>query len=86
MQACALAYLSDLSTALWALAPDARIGPSLDHALWFHRPVRLDDWVLMDLWPRSVHASRGLYAGAIFDRRGTLAASLHQEMLVRELA
>src|SRR5215203_1899485 len=46
--ACVLTYLSDISTGMSALpGADSRTGTSLDHAVWFHRPIRLDDWVLI---------------------------------------
>jgi acyl-CoA thioesterase II len=84
VHACALAYVSDIGTGLSVLESDeAAPGPSLDHALWFHRPVRLDDWVLMDLAPRTVAAGRGWYTGAVTTRDGALAASLVQESLFR---
>lgn len=84
MHACVLTYLSDIFS---GLAPvenaDVSCGPSLDHAVWFHRPVRLDAWVLMDLVPQTVAAGRGWYTGTIHTRDGTLAASLTQETLFR---
>jgi acyl-CoA thioesterase-2 len=84
VHACALTYLSDIGTGLSVLESDeAAPGPSLDHALWFHRPVRLDDWVLVDLAPRTVAAGRGWYTGAVTTRDGVLAASLVQESLFR---
>jgi acyl-CoA thioesterase-2 len=82
--ACALTYLSDLSTGLGGLADDTTVsGSSLDHAVWFHRHVRLDDWVLMDLVPHSVAGGRGWYTGSVYGADGVLAASLAQEMLFR---
>jgi len=84
VHACVLTYLSDIGTGLSALPDDeAAPGPSLDHALWFHRPVRLDEWVLMDLVPRSVSAGRGWYTGTLHSVDGTLAASFVQETLFR---
>jgi acyl-CoA thioesterase-2 len=84
VHACALTYLSDISTGLFGLegARDST-GPSLDHALWFHRPPRMDDWVLTQLVPSTVARGRGWYTGAIYDRRGELLASLAQESLYR---
>ena len=58
-------------------------GPSLDHAVWFHRSVTVNQWVLLDLYPVSVAGARGVYVGTIHDRAGTLAASLAQEKLLR---
>jgi acyl-CoA thioesterase II len=56
---------------------------SLDHAVWFYRPVALDDWVLMDLQPESTAAGRGMYTGRMFGKDGTLAAGIAQESLFR---
>lgn len=85
VQACVLTYLSDLGSGFIGLTvpgvPPG--GPSLDHAIWFHRALDLNDWVLMDLWPMSAAGSRGLYLGAIWDRAGTCGATLAQESLLR---
>jgi len=84
MHACVLAYLSDIGTGLSAFPQDeAGAGPSLDHAVWFHRPARLDDWVLMDLHPRTVSGGRGWYTGSVLTADGTLCASFTQESLFR---
>ncbi|MCU1594531.1 MAG: Choloyl-CoA hydrolase [Frankiales bacterium] len=84
IHACVLTYLSDISSGLAGL-PQAgqQAGPSLDHAVWFHRPARLDDWVLMDLVPQSTSGGRGWYTGSIYDQTGTLLASVAQESLFR---
>jgi acyl-CoA thioesterase II len=82
LHACALAHFSDLYTGLPAIpGTNDRGGPSLDHALWFHRPVNMNDWVLMDLNPVSTGRGRGHYSGTFFDRRGTLVATMAQEVL-----
>ncbi|MDL4817482.1 acyl-CoA thioesterase [Actinomadura opuntiae] len=84
LHACVLTYLSDISSGLTALHDgNARSGSSLDHAVWFHRPVRMDEWVLMDLVPLTVASGRGLYSGTIHTRDGALVASLTQECLFR---
>ncbi|MCZ2860543.1 acyl-CoA thioesterase [Blastococcus sp. VKM Ac-2987] len=84
VHACVLAYLSDIGTGLSALPEDeAAPGPSLDHAVWFHRHARLDDWVLMDMVPRTVSGGRGWYTGSITTPGGVLAASFTQETLFR---
>jgi acyl-CoA thioesterase-2 len=84
VHACFLTYLSDISTGLAALHDGpGRAGSSLDHAVWFHRPVPMDEWVLMDLVPQTVSAGRGWYTGTIHAPGGTLAASLTQEILFR---
>ena len=56
---------------------------SLDHALWFHRPFRADEWLLYSLDSPSSQSSRGLARGQIFDRQGRLVASTAQEGLIR---
>lgn len=56
---------------------------SLDHALWFHRPFRADDWLLYSIDSPSAQGARGLARGQIFDRSGALVASTAQEGLIR---
>jgi acyl-CoA thioesterase II len=84
IHACALTYLSDISTGVLP-APDgsARPSSSLDHAVWFHRPVNMNDWVLSDYHPQVSGRGRGWYTGSIFARDGTLVASITQESLFR---
>ena len=85
LHASTLTYLSDISSGLTAWHDAAaRSGASLDHAVWFHRPARLDDWVLMDLTPLAASGGRGLYTGSIHTRDGRLVASLTQECLFRD--
>jgi acyl-CoA thioesterase-2 len=59
---------------------------SLDHAMWFHRPFRVDDWLLYSLDSPTAHNARGLARGLIYTRDGTLVASVAQEGLIRVLA
>jgi acyl-CoA thioesterase-2 len=89
---CLLAYASDHALLTVALRPHGRswilhdtMVASLDHALWFHRPSRFDDWLLYAMDSPSAQAARGLVRGQIFDRRGRLVASVAQEGLVRDL-
>jgi acyl-CoA thioesterase-2 len=56
---------------------------SLDHAMWFHRPFRADDWLLYSIDSPSAQSSRGLARGMIYDRAGRLVASTAQEGLIR---
>ena len=56
---------------------------SLDHAMWFHRPFRADDWLLYSIDSPSAQSSRGLARGMIYDRDGHLVASTAQEGLIR---
>lgn len=58
---------------------------SLDHALWFHRPFRIDDWLLYDLDSPTAQGARGLARGSIYTRAGALVASVAQEGLIRVL-
>ena len=86
LQACALAYISDLATGFgrMRLPGVGNSGPSLDHALWFHEPIRADEWVLLQLWPWKATPSRGLYRGALRDREHRLGGTVAQEHLLRE--
>ncbi len=91
LQACALAYLSDMNMmgAVHASHPAPRethgewMGASLDHAVWFHRPVRADDWVFIEVDGHGMIRTRGLATGRMFDRHGTHAATVAQEGLLR---
>ncbi|MEV7201813.1 acyl-CoA thioesterase II [Streptomyces griseoluteus] len=59
------------------------VGASLDHAMWFHRPFRADEWLLYDQESPSAHGGRGLGQARIFTRDGRLAISVVQEGVVR---
>ena len=95
LHVCALAYLSDLTlastSAMHLQLPRAeRKGPStislasLDHAMWFHRPFRADEWLLFAQRSPSAGDGRGLAQGEFYTRDGRLVASVVQEALVRE--
>ena len=87
---CLLAYMSDYHLLETATLPhglayrtaDVTLA-SIDHAMWFHRPVRVDEWLLYALVSPSSSGSRGLAFGRIFDRAGRLVASTAQEGLMR---
>jgi acyl-CoA thioesterase-2 len=86
-----LAYASDFSFVATALDPHgvSFLTPgvqvaSIDHAIWFHRPVRVDEWLLYDIESPSAAAARGLVRGRFFDRDGRLVASTAQEGLIRK--
>lgn len=88
VQACALTYVSDLTLPITAHLPlhdfDHYIpGASLDHTMWFHRPFRVDGWLLFDQMTPTFAASRGLSHGRLFDATGTLVASVAQESVIR---
>lgn len=93
LQSAILAYLSDmtlLDTSLYAhgttiFDPSIQVA-SLDHAMWFHRPCKLDDWLLYSQDSPSASGARGLTRGNIFTRQGELVASVAQEGLIRKRA
>lgn len=85
---CALAYMSDLTLlgSSWSIHPDERDRlqvTSLDHAMWFLRPFRADEWLLYDQSSPSAGAGRALCQGKIFNRRGDMVAAVVQEGLTR---
>ena len=84
-----LAFVSDMSLLDTALLPhgksifsDVKVA-SLDHAMWFHRPFRADDWLLYVHDSPSASGARGFNRGAIYTRDGVLVASVAQEGLIR---
>lgn len=89
---CLLAYASDmtlLDTSLFAhgrsvFDRDLQLA-SLDHALWFHRPFRADEWLLYAQDSPSASGGRGFNRGSIFSRDGQLVASVAQEGLIRQV-
>jgi acyl-CoA thioesterase-2 len=87
---CVLAYASDMMLLDTALVPHGRsvfdqsiMGASLDHALWFHRPFRADEWLLYAQDSPNLHGARGFARGLIYSADGTLVASVAQEGLLR---
>ncbi len=86
-----LAYASDMTLLDSALVAHGRTvfdrsiqGASLDHALWFHRPFRADEWLLYAQDRPSASGARGFSRGSIFTRDGVLVASVAQEGLIRD--
>jgi acyl-CoA thioesterase-2 len=88
-QAC-FAYASDYSIMAGALHPhpvsalDMQTA-SLDHAIWFHRPFRVDDWMLFELDSPAAHGARTMGRGLLYDTEGHLVASCAQEAILRPL-
>jgi len=87
---CLLAYVSDyhlIGTAMRphgiSMATPGVVVASIDHAMWFHRPVRVDDWLLYAMDSPSASGARGFARASIFTRDGVLVASTAQEGLVR---
>ncbi|HZU77093.1 MAG TPA: acyl-CoA thioesterase II [Dehalococcoidia bacterium] len=87
---CVLAYASDFNLLSTALRPHGlsylsgrAAVASIDHALWFHREARVDDWLLYVMDSPSAQGARGLSRGLIYDRSGRLIASVAQENLMR---
>lgn len=96
LQACLLLYASDFAMpdAItmqhpigWErlMAGDGIFGASLDHSLWLHRPVRVDDWLLHEQESTVASGGRGFTTGRFFDRAGQLVASVAQEVFIREV-
>ena len=94
LNACGLAYLSDDFPTDAAIMPHPdRPAPgsdefpvwsaSLDHAIWFHRPFRADDWHVHDFTCPTLLHSRGLAVGSVFTRTGEHVATITQEVLLR---
>ena len=88
-----LAYASDynlLTTALLPHGNEASFGDymlaSLDHAMWFHRELKMDDWLLYAIDSPSASGARGFTRGSVFTRDGVLVASVVQEGLMRRIA
>ena len=85
-----LAYVSDFHLFGTAMLPHGiswfnkrLMVASLDHAMWFHHDVRVDEWLLYDCDSPITSGGRGLARGSIFDRKGRLVASTAQEGVVR---
>ncbi|HKA90478.1 MAG TPA: acyl-CoA thioesterase II [Haliangiales bacterium] len=90
---CLLAYVSDFAFVTTALEPHgvSWLGggmqiASIDHVMWFHRPVRCDEWLLHAMESPAAGGARGLARGQIFSRDGRLVASTAQEGLLRRRA
>ena len=91
----ALAYITDMGLLQSTLEPHGlnelnfekldkkMLLASLDHAVWFHRPFRVDDWLLYECNVQSTGNGRGLAFGRIYDQQGNLVASTSQEGLIR---
>ncbi len=87
---CLLAYVSDFNLLDTALMPhgiltrlENVVMASIDHAMWFHRSVRVDDWLLYSTDSPSAGGARGFTRGSLFARDGRLVASTSQEGLIR---
>ena len=90
LHTCVLAYATDFNLLSTALLPHGKswftremIVASIDHALWFHRDVRADDWLLYSMDAPTSQGARGFSRGLIFDRAGRLVCSVTQENLMR---
>lgn len=90
MHRALMAYASDFHLVGTATLPhgisfiqDDLVMASLDHAMWFHRPARVDEWLLYSCDSPSSSGGRGLARGSIYDRSGRLVASTIQEGMIR---
>ena len=92
-----MAYLSDIGMLMsMALPHEPELGPmtpstltnyfvaSLDHSMWFHREVRVDDWMFFDCRVETTGAGRGLSFARVYDRQGALIANVSQEGILRK--
>jgi acyl-CoA thioesterase-2 len=88
---CILAYASDMGILSTSTLPHGKsflsglMTASLDHAMWFHRPVKADEWILFAQDSPAAAGSRGFNRGSMFTQNGDLVASVAQEGLMREL-
>jgi acyl-CoA thioesterase-2 len=87
---CLFAYVSDFHLLGTAVRPHALnfvsgklMLASIDHAMWFHRPARVDEWLLYAMDSPSASGSRGFSRGSVFTRAGVLVGSTAQEGLLR---
>ena len=92
LHVCIVAYASDLTILDTAMLPhgnsyleDQFMVASLDHAMWFHRPFRADEWLLYHQRSQSASAARGIAEGLIFRHDGALAVTVIQEGLMRPI-
>jgi acyl-CoA thioesterase-2 len=92
LHTCLLTYASDMTLLDTTLLPhgtsaldDSIMMASLDHAMWFHRSFRADEWFLYAQDTPSSSGGRGLARGSVFTRNGALVASVVQEGLIRRL-
>jgi acyl-CoA thioesterase-2 len=64
---------------------DTHTDTSLDHAVWFHRPIRVDEWMFYDLQTIINHGARSVVRGSMYNGNGVLCFSMMQELLIRRL-
>ncbi|MHC6628195.1 acyl-CoA thioesterase II [Streptomyces globosus] len=91
LHTCLATYVSDMTLLDSVLLAHGRggwavgdvVGASLDHAMWFHRPFRADEWLLYDQDSPTSHGGRGLGQARIWTRDGRLAVTVIQEGVVR---
>ncbi|MFK7915646.1 MAG: acyl-CoA thioesterase [Pseudomonadales bacterium] len=88
-----LAYISDMDFMSTSLLPHPRspdrediMGTSLDHAMWFHRPFRADEWLLFAKSSPSAANARGFVRGRFYNMQGELVATAAQECLIRPIS
>ena len=92
LHTCLWTYASDMTLLDTTLMPHATadirnelMNASLDHAMWFHHPFRMDEWVLYTQDTPTMAGSRGLARGLVYSADGTLVASVMQEGLIRRI-
>ncbi len=92
MHQCLLAYASDMGILSTCMLPHGKnfmsgmMTASLDHAMWFHRSFRFDEWILFSQDSPAAGGSRGFNRGTMFTQDGKLIASVAQEGLIRDIS
>ena len=96
LQACALAFMSDAAPSRAARRPHPELagdesdrgqfqGASLDHAVWFHRPSRAEDWHWFDTTSHGLFGGRGVVTGDVISEHGVHVATMAQQVLLRRV-
>lgn len=95
MQTCALAFMSDAAPSRAARIPHPELdgdahdrgrfqGASIDHAVWFHRPCRVEAWHWFGMRSHGLYGARGIVTGDVFDADGVQVATMAQQVLLRK--
>jgi acyl-CoA thioesterase-2 len=85
LRACAMVYVSDMGSGFGQVRAEGLSsgGPSIDHNVWLNADLRVDDWMLLEVYPSKAAGARGVYTGGLRDRAGTLGLFVAQEQLLR---
>jgi acyl-CoA thioesterase-2 len=85
LRACAMVYVSDMGSGFGQVNAEgiSSGGPSIDHSVWLNDDLRVEDWMLLEVFPSKAAGARGVYTGGLRDRSGTLGLLVAQEQLLR---